>query len=245
LLAGVTIGVMCAKAAFAQTVPPPRFGIADNSFLVEEAFNQEAGIFQNIFVAMRSRTGQWDAAFTQEWPVGSQRHQLSFTLPFSAGAGSRATGDVLINYRLQVMTEEDGRPAFSPRLSAVLPSSASSETLGWQVNLPFSKQAGRVYFHGNAGGTWQRESEFTPFVGGSAIVALRPMFHLMFETFMESTPAAAGRDTTTTIVPGFRTGWNAGDRQFVVGFGVPVTRGATRDHGILTYLSYELPFSRR
>ena len=40
----------------------------DNSFLVEEAFNQEAGVFQNIFGAAR-RNGHWGATFTQEWPV--------------------------------------------------------------------------------------------------------------------------------------------------------------------------------
>jgi hypothetical protein len=256
VLAGVLVVITCSAVASAQTVPPARFGIADNSFLVEEAFNQDAGIFQNIFVASRSRHGQWSAAFTQEWPVKSQRHQLSLTLPFSAGAGSRAMGDVLVNYRLQVMTEARGHPAFSPRLSVVLPSSASSDGLGWQVNLPFSKQARAVYFHGNAGNTWQREPASTPagrarpwtstpFVAGSAIVALRPMFHLMFEAFIESAAVAGGRDTSTTVVPGFRTGWNPGDRQFVIGFGVPVTRGATRGHGMLTYVSYELPFSRR
>jgi hypothetical protein len=53
---------------YAQTKPAPRFGILDNSFLVEEAFNQEAGIFQNIFAFTRSQDGAWQGAFTQEWP---------------------------------------------------------------------------------------------------------------------------------------------------------------------------------
>ena len=44
------------------------FRITDNSFLVEEAFNQEAGIFQNIFNAARI-DGAWASTFTQEWPV--------------------------------------------------------------------------------------------------------------------------------------------------------------------------------
>ncbi len=68
------LGVLVlAGSAFAQApagTAPPRdpFRISDNSFLVEEAFNQEAGIFQNIFGATRI-DGQWAATFTQEWPV--------------------------------------------------------------------------------------------------------------------------------------------------------------------------------
>lgn len=256
VLAGSWLVVMCSSMASAQAASPPRFGIADNSFLVEEAFNQEAGIFQNIFVALRSKGGQWAAGFTQEWPVRTQRHQLSVTLAFTAGAGSQAIGDALVNYRLQVLAEAPGRPAFSPRLSVILPSSQASSSLGWQMNLPVSKRLGAVYLHGNAGMTWLREAQSepaatdrkwtsAPFLAGSAIVAVRPMFHLMFESVVNFDPRDEGRETSTTIVPGFRTGWNIGDQQLVVGFGVPVTRGARRDHGILTYVSYELPFLRK
>ena len=52
--------------------------IADNSFLIEEAYNQEAGVVQHISAWQRSlRTAAWAYTFTQEWPVGSQTHQLS------------------------------------------------------------------------------------------------------------------------------------------------------------------------
>src|SRR5688572_10673489 len=73
--------------------PPPQptssqrpFEILDNSFLVEEAFNQEAGIFQNIFGYTRI-TDAWAMSFTQEWPVVSQKHQFSYTLAGYGGAG--------------------------------------------------------------------------------------------------------------------------------------------------------------
>ena len=79
--------------------PPTPFEILDNSFLVEEAFNQEARIFQNIFGFFRAKDG-WDLAFTQEWPIRSQAHQFSFTLPFAGAGGQRGIGDVMINYRL-------------------------------------------------------------------------------------------------------------------------------------------------
>lgn len=234
---------------------PSRFGITDNSFLVEEAFNQERGIFQNIFVMTRSRTGVWSGSFTQEWPAPSMRHQLSFTVPLSIADGSAAVGDALINYRVQVWDGSDGRPAFAPRLSLVVPSSANrrdygASGAGLQVNLPVSKQVGSLFFHANAGTTVLREAgadtawQQTPFAAGSVIVALRPMFNLMLEAYAESRPGTPGREVSTTFAPGFRTGVNVGDAQWIVGVAAPITRGAVRDHGVLGYLSYELPFRK-
>ncbi|HEY3168477.1 MAG TPA: hypothetical protein VGK57_14685, partial [Candidatus Binatia bacterium] len=58
--------------------------IEDNSFLIEEAYNQEPGVVQHIFTAAytttRGRHG-WSFTFTQEWPVFSLEHQLSYTIP--------------------------------------------------------------------------------------------------------------------------------------------------------------------
>ena len=43
--------------------------------------------------------------------------------------------------------------------------------------------------------------------------------------------------------PGFRTGWNSGETQTIIGFAVPVTIVNDNTHaGVLGYLSYELPF---
>src|SRR5438046_5328199 len=108
-----------ALPARAQSAPPdPRsasapFEVLDNSFLVEEAFNQEAHIFQNILNWQRDRDGLWNLSFTQEWPLGGITHQFSYTLPFSGGDGSTRLGDVLLNYRYQLMEERAGRPAIA------------------------------------------------------------------------------------------------------------------------------------
>src|SRR4051812_48791798 len=106
-----------AASASAQTAPsdPSAWKISDNSFLVEEAFNQEPGIVQHIFGFQRQPGGDWQFTFTQEWPAPGVRHQLSYTLPVQSLGGRRGIGDVLINYRLQVLEEGAGRPAFSPR----------------------------------------------------------------------------------------------------------------------------------
>ena len=102
------------QSAPAAGAPPAEpFQILDNSFFVEEAFNQEAGIFQNIFGFVRSND-TWSASFVQEWPVLSQAHQLSYTVTGLGGGGSSAWGDSLLNYRFQAMTRGLDAPRFRP-----------------------------------------------------------------------------------------------------------------------------------
>ena len=160
--------LLLSGVGFAQTPAPAEpaaepFKIMDNSFLVEEAFNQPDGVFQNIVGVVRLQ-GEWGAAFTQEWPVGSQAHQFSYTLAWLDAGQHRGVGDVLINYRYQASMEGPGRPAFSPRISLVVPAGDSSRGLGsgsagLQFNLPFSKQTGDWYWHWNAGTTWLPQAE--------------------------------------------------------------------------------------
>src|SRR5215510_16116014 len=71
--------------------PPTKFEITDNSFFVEEAFNQDRGIFQNIFSWARDGSGNWNASFTQEWPAPGVTHQLSYTVPFAGGRSEEHT----------------------------------------------------------------------------------------------------------------------------------------------------------
>ena len=50
-------------------------------------------------------------------------------------------------------------------------------------------------------------------------------------------------ERSVIISPGFRRGWNIGDRQIVIGAAVPVTKGDSgTSAAMLTYFSYELPF---
>jgi hypothetical protein len=75
------------------------------------------------------------------------------------------------------------------------------------------------------------------------------MFNVMLESVFQWTEEIAGtateRNYGTTLVPGFRTGWNVGEAQAIVGVGVPVSfSSGTSDTGFFGYFSYELPFSR-
>ena len=70
-----------ADARAQATFLPAGVLIQDNSFLLEEAYNQEAGVVQHISSFTRFWDSKsWAYTFTQEWPIPSlPRHQLSFT----------------------------------------------------------------------------------------------------------------------------------------------------------------------
>lgn len=241
LASSTAAGVVEAQTAGAPADASRKFEIIDNSFLVEEAFNQEAGVFQNIFTWTRRRDGDWQAGFTQEWPAPGLRHQLSYTIPFSRSGPAAGINDVLLNYRYQLLTEGPGHPAVAPRVSLVVPTGHERDGLGAgavgvQVNVPASKQFGNLYLHVNAGGTWLRGVDWTPQFGASGIFRASPMFNLMVETV--TVPGES-----ITVSPGFRGGWNFGNRQVVIGAALPATRTDQRTSlALLTYFSYELPF---
>ena len=265
----VVVFLLSSHALLAQTSQPSEpFQITDNSFLVEEAFNQEAGVVQNIFGVTRLQ-GVWAATFTQEWPVPGVTHQLSYTATVLNNEGTSGLGDLLLNYRYQALTEAPGKPAFAPRLSLILPTGNSDQGLGngsfgLQINLPFSKQTGDWYWHWNAGLTWLDRARATfqhgdlvikqehwlasPFLAGSGVYRLRPMVNLMLESLVAFDEVldenGTDRATTFTLSPGVRGGWDIGDKQVVVGAAVPISWSDTTSTGVYLYFSYELPFKR-
>jgi hypothetical protein len=184
--------------------------IEDNSFLIEEAYNQEPNVIQHIFNFVYnndSRQRGWTFNFTQEWPIFSQEHQFSYTVPsyhYIDGADRiYGVGDILLNYRYQALMEDDFKPAFAPRFSLILPTGSrrrgtGNNVVGYQFNLPFSKKLGdRFATHANLGltylphvrallnaGTGQlspKRSLVSYNIGTSGIYALFPRFHLMLE----------------------------------------------------------------
>ena len=282
LLVEVLPALLCAVLAFGATaaaqqpdgVPAPAaapFEITDNSFFVEEAFNQEPKIVQSIFGIVRRDDGAWAGVFTQEWPAPGLRHQLSYAVAFSHELGSGRFSDVGLNYRYQLLTGEHGGVALAPRVSLLVRADgedgASYGKVGWQVNLPVSKQLGEFFLHANAGTTVYPgvDTGFvpsggvtpaphvtltSPFVAGSVIARVRPMFHLMLESVLQYdehvvSPGLTARDRFVTVAPGARFGWNLGDQQLVLGVALPIVTGDdTTDTGIFGYASWELPFMR-
>jgi hypothetical protein len=259
-------GLIATPAAFAEEKDTrPAAGIQDTSFLIEEAYNQGPGVVQHISTLRRVNRRDWHFNFTQEWPLGSQDDQFSYSVPYSWIRNDEdlrvdGFGDVLLNYRRQVWNENSFLPAFAPRLSLIVPTGSKSKGLGdgsygFQTNLPFSKiVSDRVTLHANAGLTHLFDVEGlgpTSYnLGGSAIYAVTPEFNLMLEAIGDWEESVNDlkeieRQFTFTINPGFRSAVNfRDDSQLVWGFSVPIalSKGHSPDYGLFFYLSYEHDF---
>lgn len=216
--------------------------IADNSFLIEEAYNQEQGVVQHISAWQRSlTTASWTFTFTQEWPLGTQLHQLSYTVPFqrtAAPARSSGFGDAALNYRYQLLPA-DRRVALAPRVSLLLPTGSRARGLGTggvgaQLNLPVSVALGATLVsHWNAGVTAVPRAT-TYNLGASMIWLAHPVFNVMLEAAWTGQPAGGG---SFVVNPGVRWAHNfASGLQIVPGVAFP------NGNGVFLYLSFEHRF---
>jgi hypothetical protein len=254
----------------------PIDGIEDNSFLVEEAYNQEEGVVQHIFNAVYSndpRQRGWAFNFTQEWPVFSQDHQFSYSIPSfhiqQGGQQVQGIGDILLNYRYQLLEEGDRKPAIAPRFSLILPTGnrrkgTGNGVVGYQWLVPFSKKLPpRLAFHADlgltylpgvrvpldAGGLSSKRSLVSPNLAASTVFAFSSRVHAMLEwvgTFQENIDGngKTKRDFISVISPGVRASViDEENLQTVVGVGLPI--GVTRPaphFGVFLYFSIEHNF---
>jgi len=248
-------------------------GIADNSFLIEEAYNQEYGVVQHISAFQRAISGDgWEYSFTQEWPFNpAPKSQLSYTVFGTSGGvpgSSGGIGDMLLNYRYQAIGDGNARVAFSPRASLLVPSGSARHGrgaggVGMQFNLPVSwKLADRLVTHWNAGTTivprakdpvGNTATTYGYSLGQSFIYSASPRLNLMLETLFDSSQSvvAQGRaawENSVIVNPGFRWAHNfESGLQIVPGIAFPVEVGNSGrgNWGIFLYLSFEHPFGKR
>jgi hypothetical protein len=263
------IAVPALLAALAVAATPARSEggpIQDNSFLIEEAYNQEAGVIQHISTFNRSvRTDAWAYSFTEEWPVLGQTHQASVT--FNAAGlspGSSGVGDLALNYRLQALGNGGTAVALSPRLTLLLPTGDASRGLGngsagLQVNLPLSVVLSeRFVSHVNIGGTYLPSAlaqsgghgALTAFsIGQSFVWLAHRRLNFLVEAIYTTTEIAARagveRSEALIVNPGLRGAIDfASGLQIVPGLSVPLGLGPSRgENGVFFYLSFEHPFS--
>lgn len=260
LLAGPT------QAEDKQATPAP---IQDNSFLVEEAYNQERGIVQHINTFSRMwNSKDWTYTFTEEFPgLSNPRHQLSYTftgMHAGAFAGSGAgVGDMALNYRYQVIGSGASRLAFAPRLTVLAPfgdetKGRGSGGTGIQANLPVSFVLHpRVVSHWNVGGTLTRNARDAAgnranaagySLGQSFVFLAHPRFNALLETSMcrfqsVTGPGQVEWTRALYVSPGIRWAHNLpSGLQIVPGVAVPVGIGPGAGRGIFVYLSFEAPF---
>ena len=248
--------------------PSSLFGqIQDNSFLLEEAYNQEAGVVQHISAFQRSSNGGWGYSFTQEWPLGGILHQLSYTVPLEHADGlGTGLGDLAINYRYQLAGSPEARTVMAPRLTILLPTGREerdrgSGGIGIQGNLPVTLLlSDRLVTHWNLGATVTPSAknavanEATTLdlnLGASAIWLVRPALNAVIEALWLSEASVVGmgqsqREETILLNPGLRVAFDIGRLQIVPGFAytIGLSPGSAED-GVFFYLSFEHPFQRQ
>lgn len=257
----VIIVFMATSTLFAQ-----ESGIRDNSFLVEEAFNQEPGEMQHIFnFIFGLHNEDIEAAHTTEFSLYRKQLQGAVSGSFSNDQVTLSESVVGLHLRYQFLDDPSFASAF--RLAGLTDLSIKDE-FEFQSNLSMSIPiALRWIVHANVGltyvdfgnasivdafgsGNYRRSDyQWNHTAGGSAIYALDQNFHLMIEyVFNRSIDYSSGystsRFTTDTgiINPGFRYAINLiSGSQWVIGAGVPigVMESNRDDRQLFIYLSFE------
>ncbi|BDU73818.1 transporter family protein [Mesoterricola silvestris] len=261
------LGLSLAAALCARAEEPDK-PIQDNSFLVEEAYNQEPGVVQHISTFSRNRvTRDWLYTFTQEWPVPGIAHQLSYTLPYQrvqdAPDGRSALGDVALNYRYQLLGDGDAAVAVAPRFTLLLPTGderqrRGSGAVGYQALLPVSVVLTKsLVTHWNLGATWTpgaknaagEKADLTTWTLGQSFIWLaHPNANAMLEFAFSSGETVAGpglkaRADAFFVSPGVRFALNfRNGLQIVPGLAFPIGVGPSKgDKSVFFYLSFEHP----
>ena len=244
-------------------------GIEDNSFLIEEAYNQDPGVVQHISQFQHDlRSKAFDFLFTQEWPIGGIANQLSYAIPVTQPVGSSGTGigDVRLNYRYQLAGDGEARFAVAPRLTLILPTgdyhrARGAGALGYEAWIPASVVLSEHFIaHGNVGLTstprardnnGDRATTNNWTVGGSVVWMTKPFFNVLVEALYQRLEDVAGprqtdRSNAVTISPGVRWAYNfASGLQIVPGVAIPIGLGPSGgSRSVFFYLSFEHPFTK-
>lgn len=241
--------------------------IEDNSFLLEEAFNQEWGVYQFIQKYQTAeRAGTYEYVFENEIPISDKVHQFSWELPFSRGedVGHGGVGDLSLNYRIQPLNK-DGF-LLAERVGLIVPTGDVNTGAGNGVYGVEFMQAATITIgdrwmnHWNFGfsvlpNAKSAEHDKRRTISGasgasSLIYLLRDDFNILFEALLESGQSvnpdgSKTTETSLTLNPGIRWAWDLDwkETQIVPGVSFPTEMLNDRtEHGVLFYLSIEPKF---
>ncbi|MCX6155062.1 MAG: hypothetical protein NT007_12990 [Candidatus Kapabacteria bacterium] len=242
--------------------------IEDNSFLIEEAFNQEERVVHNIQYATfyKKPCSLLYYSFNQEWPVGGIPHQFSFTVPYEQVNGLKGIGDISLNYRYQ-LTYKDDWALCAPRFSIIMPTGKKDPdlftgNLGLQINVPATKRISElIQIHANLGFTYLNNASFRDesifdnsknifsksvynFNTGVGLNIIATGYvNFIFEVIENFNNLPQNRtDNTyineTILVPGVRFAFNLWTAQIVPGIGIPFRYLSNSNSGYIGALAY-------
>lgn len=214
--------------------------IRDNSFLIEEAYNQDRNVVQHIGVFTSDRAGAWAFNFTDEWPFGGLQHQLSAGLTLVDQGAGIDFGAIALNYRRQLIGDPNAAIIVSPRLSLLAGFEDAEEGgFGMQVNLPVTAVlSGAFVSHWNLGATVGVGPAVVN-AGASVVWLALPWMNFLVEgLFLGVANNAPGY----VVSPGVRGALNLGAVQVVPGVAFPINLTNSQENSVLLYLSIEHPF---
>ena len=206
----------------------------------------------------------WAYTFTQEWPVPDHwRHQLSYTLVDARNDQdlNPSFGDLLLNYRYQIIGNGDTKFAVSPRATLIVPSGSVKNGSGYgaaglQAVVPASLVLNRHFVsslrprRNPHSARPRRRHDVAASYGYNAIGSLiwlaHPRLNGMFETswtssHLVSRPHGTDVQNTLWLAPGMRGAFNfKSGLQIVPGIAYVAGVGpSSGDHGTFFYLSFE------
>ena len=157
----------------------------DNSFLIQEAINQEKGIHQFIsnFYFDNLRGGNFLYSFTHEIPLTNLRHQVNYTFNYHVLKATPNTqksggiGDMTIGYEFMATGKKDWA-MIVPGLTLILPTGKAISGngvggVGGQLNLAITKRLSRrIVTHYNAGYTFiSKADRYTSGLTGTQVLS--------------------------------------------------------------------------
>lgn len=231
--------VLCSPLLHAQSA------LTDNSFLLEEAYNQEAGVVQHVGKFSRDSGDAWEIEVSEEWPAPSIRHQLSWALPYGSSGGHSGFGDPSVGYRYQLLGAAGGDVALAPSIVMTIPRGGSEVSSEFSLTIPISyRWNDRFTTHTNVGIGRSKldgaSAENSIFLGQSLVWMARPEWNLL----VESTWEQGADDDVLLLSPGFRFLAHEGKSGLAIvpGIAVPFEIGGESSRSVLLYLSFEHPF---
>lgn len=242
--------------------------VKDNSFLIEEAYNQEPGVVQFIQAYQYLEPShEWGYSFTNEIPIIDETHQFSYVVPvlkkpdLNNGDDQTQVGDILLNYRYQLLNTS--LIAMAPRVSLIVPSGDYKKgfgngVVGVQFNQAVSITINEKWTnHWNAGFTYTPDAKnalgetaslFGFNFGTSVIYNMTPKTNILCEFVFNNSESVVAQDTKESgsvyyVVPGIRSAFAFGpETEVVPGIGALLGVGPSAENherGVFVYLSIE------
>lgn len=244
--------------------------LQSNDFLVETPYLQEEGELEHSFSFSRTNRRRWSMVFTEELPLGSEKHQLSISVPSQlVGNGAekyKGLGDVEIEYNYGLFGGNTSRVTVSPGFGLSLPTGSARKELGaGGIGFSFKVPVGVMltkrfasnssfevsYTKSARNDEGARANLFGYEIGQSFVWFARPKLNFLLEAVWEREQEVVGpglkeSEREFLISPGVR--WAYAFKNGLIispGVAVPVGVGPSRgEKGIFFYLSFEHSFRK-